>query len=152
MRVVLFQPDIALNVGAVLRTAACLDCPVDIILPTGFPFSRKALQRSGMDYVALAAMTTHSSWSAFLETRSGKRLLLLTTKGGQSAAAFEYEDGDLLVFGRESAGAPDYVHAEADHRLRLPMAGDARALNLSISVAITLTLAYQQRGRFLELE
>ncbi|MEO0411167.1 MAG: tRNA (cytidine(34)-2'-O)-methyltransferase [Pseudomonadota bacterium] len=152
MRIVLFQPDIALNVGAVIRTAACLNCPVDIILPCGFPVSRKALQRSGMDYVELAQLTTHASWDAFLDANSSARLVLMTTKGAQNAAHFNFKDGDCILFGRESAGAPPHVHARADERLRLPMFGEARALNLSISVAMTLTLAYQQRGLFLELE
>lgn len=148
MRIALFQPDIALNVGSVLRTAACLDCPVDIILPCGFPFSAKGLQRAGMDYIDKVDMRSHASWAHFMADKPAGRLMLLTSKGDQSAAKIRFEENDILLFGRESAGAPDYIHEAADERLRLPMRPDVRSLNLAISVAITVTLAYQQRNLF----
>lgn len=148
MRIALFQPDIALNVGSVLRTAACLDCPVDIILPCGFPFSAKRLQRSGMDYLEMVEYQSHKSWETYLADREPGRLVLLTSKGTHSAADAEFEPNDTLLFGRESAGAPHYVHDVADMRLRVPMRPNARSLNLSISVAITLTLAYQKQNMF----
>lgn len=151
MRVALFQPDIALNVGSVLRTAACLDCPVDIILPCGFPFSTKSLQRSGMDYVDQADYTAHPSWDDFLKARAPGRLILLTSKGDASAADAHFEDDDTLLFGRESAGAPSYVHDAVDKRLRVPMRPGVRSLNLAISVAITVTLAYQKQSLFQRL-
>lgn len=148
MRIALFQPDIALNVGSVLRTAACLNCPVDIILPCGFPFSTKSLQRSGMDYLDMVKYQAHKSWDAYLEARPKGRLMLLTSKGTQSAADTQFEATDTLLFGRESAGAPPYVHDVADKKLRVPMQPGVRSLNLSISVAITLTLAYQNLNMF----
>lgn len=151
MRVALFQPDIALNVGSVLRTAACLNCPVDIILPCGFPFSAKSLARSGMDYLDMADYTAHPSWEHFLDQRSPGRLILLTSKGDQNAAEAEFKDDDTLLFGRESAGAPEYVHNSADKRLRLPMRSGVRSLNLAISVAMVMTLAYKQRNLFKHL-
>ncbi|MEM9289380.1 MAG: TrmH family RNA methyltransferase [Pseudomonadota bacterium] len=152
MRIALFQPDIALNVGAVARTAACLNCPVDIIGPCGFPFSLKALRRSGMDYLQTAQLTSHVSWDAYRTTHAKAQIVLFTTKATQSAIDYSFQTNNILLFGRESAGAPPEVHAAVGARVRLPMQAQTRSLNLSISVAMGLTLAYQKCGLWHRLE
>jgi tRNA (cytidine/uridine-2'-O-)-methyltransferase len=83
MRLALYQPDQAGNVGTILRLAACLGTPVDIIEPCGFPWSDKALKRAGMDYAELAQVERHADWDSFAGTTTGQ-LVLLTTRGGRA--------------------------------------------------------------------
>jgi tRNA (cytidine/uridine-2'-O-)-methyltransferase len=150
MRLALFQPDIPQNVGAALRLGACLDVPVDVIEPCGFPLSGAGVRRAAMDYGALARMERHANWADFLarpERKTG-RLLLFTTKGALPLHAFTFQAGDTLLFGRESAGAPDEVHAAAEERLFIPLAPGARSLNLTVSAAIALSEALRQTNGF----
>ncbi|THD68171.1 tRNA (cytidine(34)-2'-O)-methyltransferase [Phenylobacterium sp.] len=150
MRLALFQPDIPQNLGAALRLGACLDVPVDVIEPCGFPLSDAGVRRAAMDYGALAEMKRHAGWADFLAApeRKAGRLLLFTTKGARNFHGFRFEPGDTLLFGRESAGAPDDVHAAADHRLFIPLARGARSLNLTVSAAIALSEALRQTDGF----
>lgn len=146
LRIALFQPDIPGNTGTIIRTAACLGLAVDIIAPAGFDFSDRALKRSGMDYVEMATVTRHDDWSAFLAFArdGGHRLVLFTTKGAEPYTQFEFKPGDILLFGRESAGVPDAVHEAADARLIIPMAKGRRSLNLAVSVAMATGEAVRQ--------
>lgn len=140
----LFQPDIALNVGAVLRLGACLGVPVHVIEPCGFAFSANAWRRSAMDYGELAELERHDSWQAFRSARPPGRLIALTTKGAESLWDFEFSPGDTLLIGRESAGLPDAVHAEADARVVIPMRPGARSLNMAMAAAIAVAEAGRQ--------
>ena len=123
MRLALYQPDIPQNTGTILRLAACLGVPVEVILPAGFDLSDRALRRAGLDYLEHVALTRHESWQAFEDWRraSGRpRLVLLTTRGDQAHVDFAFHINDILLLGRESAGAPAEVHAAADAQLRIP--------------------------------
>ena len=146
LRIALFQPDIPGNTGTIIRTAACLGLAVDIIAPAGFDFSDRALKRSGMDYVEMAAVTRHDDWSAFVgfAEAGDHRLVLFTTKGAEPYTQFAFRPGDILLFGRESAGVPDAVHEAADARLIIPMADGRRSLNLAVSVAMAAGEAIRQ--------
>ena len=153
MRLALFEPDIAQNTGALLRLAACLGVSVDLIEPCGFVLSDKRLRRSGMDYLDRVDLTRHSSWAAFTAQRgkdAGKipRLLLLTTRGAVDYTAFAFRADDVLLLGRESAGAPPEVHAAADARLRIPMIPEVRSLNMAMAAAMVLGEALRQTGLF----
>jgi tRNA (cytidine/uridine-2'-O-)-methyltransferase len=145
MRIALYQPEIAGNVGAVLRLAACMGVAVDIIEPTGFTFSDARLKRAGMDYIEIATMTRHGSWGEFMATNTA-RLILMTTKGEQSPYAFQFRHDDTLLFGQESAGVPADIAAHCDARLRIPIAASARSLNLSVSAGIAIAEALRQTG------
>lgn len=151
MRLALYQPDIPQNVGTLLRTAACFGVGVDVIEPCGFPFSTKALQRSGMDYLDIVNVKRHVSWEAFLEAYPKHRICLLTTKGAVSHLDTEFERQDILLLGRESKGVPEDVHARADMRVKIPMIPEARSLNVAISGAIVLSEALRQTRRFPKL-
>lgn len=150
MRLALFQPDIPQNLGAALRLGACLATPVDVIEPCGFPVSTPELRRSAMDYAEKVEIRRHDSWAAFLADpeRGNGRLLLFTTKGAQPFHEFRFAPGDTLLFGRESVGAPDEVHAAAQGRLVIPLAPGARSLNLGVSAGIALAEALRQTGGF----
>ncbi|ESX06460.1 tRNA methyltransferase [Mesorhizobium sp. LSJC268A00] len=148
LRIALYQPDIAGNTGTILRFAACLGLGVDIIEPAGFPLSDKALKRAGMDYLEMAALTRHVDWNAFEDWRKGQacRLVLLTTKAATPYTGFSFAQGDILLFGRESAGVPDPVHQAADTRLTIPMQPGTRSINVALSVAMVAGEAIRQLG------
>ena len=143
MRLALFQPDQAGNVGTVIRLAACLGVPLDVIEPCGFPFSDRALKRAGMDYAEIAAVTRHASWAAFEAQRAG-RLVLFTTRGALSLTDAAFAPGDTLLFGSESHGAPPEVHACAGLRVHIPQAAGTRSLNLAVACGIGLAEALRQ--------
>ncbi|HWJ74542.1 MAG TPA: tRNA (cytidine(34)-2'-O)-methyltransferase [Kaistia sp.] len=147
-RIVLYQPDIPHNTGAILRFAACLGLGVDLIEPAGFDLSDRGMKRAGMDYLERAALSRHLSFAAFEDLRrsTGGRIILLTTKAARSYLDFDYSPDDFLLFGRESAGVPDDVHARADHRLTVPMQPGLRSLNLAMTVAMVTGEALRQTG------
>lgn len=146
--IALFQPDIAGNTGAVLRLGACLGVGVEVIGPAGFDFSDRALRRAGMDYLEIAALTRHVDWDAFEEARrrAGGRLVLFSTKATLPYTRHAFQPGDVLLFGRESAGVPEHVHDAADRRLLIPMPGGGRSLNLAASAAMATGEAMRQLG------
>lgn len=145
MRIALFQPDIAGNVGTILRLAACFGLPVDIIEPCGFAFSERSLKRAGMDYAAQAEIVRHIDWDQFLRSRSG-RLILLSTKGDSLLTDAGFVDGDTLLLGSESAGAPDFVHDAAAKVVRIPLREGFRSLNVAVAAGIAVHEAIRQTG------
>lgn len=148
LRIALYQPDIAGNTGTILRLGACLGLAVDIIEPAGFDMSDRALKRAGMDYLEMAALTRHVDFARFEEWRrnEGRRMILFSTRAVQRYTQFAFADGDVLLFGRESAGVPDNVHDAADARLVIPMRHSARSLNLALSAAMAAGEAIRQVG------
>jgi len=144
MRLAAFQPDIAQNVGAMIRLCACMGIPFDVIEPCGFPFSLKALRRSALDYADMADITHHDSWEDFQKSRPAGRLVLLTTSGAANLWDFRFRPDDALLCGRESAGVPQSVHDTADARVMIAMPGGGRSLNVSHAAAIALAEASRQ--------
>jgi tRNA (cytidine/uridine-2'-O-)-methyltransferase len=145
VRIALFQPDIAGNVGTILRLGACLGVGIDLIEPMGFPFGTRAMARSGMDYADAVDMRRHPDWHAFLAQVTG-RIVLATTKGAVRLDEARFEPGDILLFGSEGAGVPDDVHARADMRVRVPMVAGMRSLNVAVSAGIVAAEALRQTG------
>ena len=149
-RLAIYQPDIPQNTGTMLRLAACLGVPVEIIEPASFDVSDRNLRRSGMDYLTHATIARHISWRAFEAWRQeGRgRLVLATTKGAMPYADFAYEASDIILVGRESAGVPEEVHASADARILVPMRPGMRSLNVAVTAAMILGEALRQTGSF----
>ena len=145
MRIALYQPDIAGNVGTILRLAACMGVGVDLIEPMGFAFGDRAMARAGMDYAGQVEVVRHADWAAF-EAQVRGRLVLLTTKAAAPLPAARFEPEDILLFGSEGAGVPDAVHDRADMRLFIPMQPGFRSLNVAISAAMALGEAMRQTG------
>lgn len=150
MHLALFQPDIAGNVGTIIRLAACFAVPVDIIMPCGFPASDKQLKRAAMDYADAASITRHANADAFFAARAatGSRIVLLTSQGDTALPDMRFAPGDCLLLGSESAGVPAEVHARADHRIRIPMAAGFRSLNIAVAAGIGLSEALRQTGQY----
>ena len=152
-RLALFQPDIAPNTATILRLCACLDVEAHIIEPAGFPVSDRAFRRAGMDYLDEVALVRHVSWAAFETWRAKQRLrlVLLSTRATLPYFDHAFRPDDILLFGRESAGVPDNVHAAADARLVIPMRPGLRSLNVALAAAIALGEALRQLGGFSRL-
>ena len=133
MQLALYEPDIAQNTGTILRLCACLGVAAHIIEPAGFPISDRAFRRAGMDYLDQVTLTHHGSWAAFETWRrvADLKLVLFTTRAATSYLDHSFGRDDVLLFGRESAGVPDTVHAAARHVAGTqdevgPVVGDGR--------------------------
>ena len=147
---VLYQPDIANNTGTLMRLGACIGFDVHLIHPAGFPVSPKSLARAGLDYLDHATLCEHDSWEAFeaWRHRTGRRLVLLTTKAQSSTYEICYQPDDLLMVGRESAGVPENVAAETDLQVRIPMRPGLRSINVALAAALIIGEAKRQTGGF----
>lgn len=139
----LFQPDIAGNVGTILRLAACLGLAVDLIEPMGFAWSDRKLARAGMDYADAAQVHRHVDWDSFVATRTG-RIVLFTTTAAARLPDARFAPGDSLLFGAESSGVPPHVHDRADVRVRIPLRDGLRSLNIAVAAAIGAGEALRQ--------
>ena len=146
MRLALYQPDQAGNVGTIIRLAACLGVPVDIVEPCGFPWSDKALRRAGMDYAEIAQLVRHADWDSFAASITGQRLVLMTTKGAIPLPDARFERDDILLMGSESSGVPEDVHEAAALRVRIPQVAGTRSLNIAVAAGIALAEAIGQAG------
>lgn len=148
MRIALYCPEIAGNVGAVLRTAACFGVAVDLIEPMGFAWDDKRVRRAAMDYIDAVDVTRHAGWLSFLETVGDARLVLGSTKAKASLYEFAFRPDDILLFGQESSGVPTHVRSRADAAYRIPIRAEVRSFNLAISAAIATSEALRQTGDF----
>jgi len=144
MRIALFEPEIAGNVGAVLRLGACLGAAVDLIEPMGFEWDDRRVRRTAMDYIDHVEVARHLDFDAFRATIGTRRLVLFTTKSDRSPYDYGFRADDILLFGKESAGVPTAVADACDARLRIPMRPQVRSMNLATSAALALGEALRQ--------
>jgi tRNA (cytidine/uridine-2'-O-)-methyltransferase len=147
MRLALYEPDIPQNTGTILRLAACLDLGVDLIEPLGFQLDDKRLKRAGMDYVHDMDLRRHRAFDRFLEAPHG-RIVLLTTHAKTAHVDFAFQPDDVLLLGRESAGAPRHVHDAADARVGIRLAQGMRSLNVALAAAMVVGEALRQTGGY----
>ena len=146
MRIALYQPEIAGNVGAVLRLGACFGIAVDLIEPMGFEWDDKRVRRAAMDYIDHVEAARHANFDAFRSVHKASRLVLLTTKGETALYDARFMPDDILLFGQESAGVPDSIAAQCALTVRIPIRPEVRSLNLATSAAIALGEALRQIG------
>ena len=146
MRLCLFEPEIAGNVGAVMRLSACFGVPVDLIEPMGFEWDDRRVRRTAMDYIDHVEVNRHPSFGDFQAATAG-RIILFSTKGVSSPYEFDFQSDDILLFGKESGGVPDAVAAKSDAMLRIPIRAEVRSFNLATSAAIALGEALRQTGQ-----
>jgi len=144
IEIALYQPDIPQNTGTILRTAACLGTPVHIIEPAGFQWSLKSFRRAGMDYIDQVSINRHDSYARFMTDMAERRVILATTKTNLSYCTFAFQAGDVVLFGRESAGVPDHVHEQIRQHITIPIRAQTRSLNLAVSVAMISGEALRQ--------
>ena len=136
MRIALYQPEIAQNVGSIIRLAQCFDLSVDLIHPLGFVFDSKHFKRAGMDYIEKADVRHYDDKEEFWQYAQGKRIVLFDTKGEISLYEFKFDEEDILLFGQESQGVPEDVFQGCDVTVYIPIHG--RSLNLAMSCAIAV--------------
>jgi tRNA (cytidine/uridine-2'-O-)-methyltransferase len=144
MALALYQPEIPQNVGAAIRLCACLGLELLIIEPCGFPWDEKKIRQSALDYMTKINLQRFSSWQSFLDFAQQRRIVLMTTKAALPYTDFTFQPGDILLAGRESSGAPDFVHARADGRIVIPMNEGLRSLNVINAVAMITGEALRQ--------
>ena len=150
IEIALFQPDIAGNVGTILRMSACFGVRCHIIEPCGFAFGERALKRAGMDYLASSDYLRHADWEKFsgwVETED-RKIALMTAKGSTPLPQGKFSDDDIILMGSEAAGAPDYVHDIASTRVHIPMRSGFRSLNVAVAAGIALGEALRQTDQY----
>ena len=143
-KIALFEPDIPQNTAAIIRTCACLGAKLEIIEPCGFLLEDKRFKRVVMDYMDEKEIRYYESSNQFFNEKKNQRIILMTTKASSLYTKFKFEKNDTILFGRESAGVPQYVHKMVKDRLKIPMKNDKRSLNISSSVAIILAECLKQ--------
>ena len=143
-KIALFEPDIPQNTAAIIRTCACLGAKLEIIEPCGFLLNDKRFKRVVMDYMDEKEIKFYESSDQFFDEKKNQRIILMTTKASSSYTKFKFKKNDTILFGRESAGVPQYVHRMINDRLNIPMKNNKRSLNLSSSVAIILAECLKQ--------
>jgi tRNA (cytidine/uridine-2'-O-)-methyltransferase len=144
MRIALYEPEIAGNVGAVLRLGACLGVPVDLIEPMGFAWNDARVRRTAMDYIDHVEVTRHNGFAACRNTLGDARLILFTTKAERSLYDAQFEPNDILLFGRESAGVPAEIADACDLKLKIPTVPGVRSMNLAMAAGIAASEALRQ--------
>ena len=148
INIVLYKPDIPQNTAAIVRLSACLNLKLHIIEPCGFNLDDSRFKRVAMDYISLSHMVRYPSFETFISKNSKSRIVLMTTKSKKNYHHFKFKKNDFLLFGRESAGVPDEIHKKIKDRLKVPLSGKARSLNVAMTVAIVATEALKQNNFF----
>ena len=147
MKIVFYQPDIAANLAAMIRTAACLDLEIHIIEPCGFVFDMQKIKRVAMDYIDFVKIIRHNSFEDFYQkeiVENKSRLVLLTTKSKLSYYDFKFQNNDILMLGRESAGVPQEVADLCHHQITILMQNNMRSLNVGVAATLVFGESLRQ--------
>ena len=149
IHIVLVEPEIPPNTGNIARSCAATGAALHLVKPLGFSIDDKSLKRAGLDYWPYVDVTVHESLDEFMKEYEGSRMFLATTKGGSIYTDVKFQDGDMILFGKETAGLPrDFIEEHKESAIRIPMSKDTRlrSLNLSNSANIILFEALRQLG------
>jgi tRNA (cytidine/uridine-2'-O-)-methyltransferase len=148
INIVLYKPDIPQNTAAIVRLSACLNIKIHIIEPCGFNLDDSRFKRVAMDYVNLSEIIRYPDFEIFKEINKKFRIILMTTKSNKFYHRFKFKKNDFLLFGRESAGVPSEIHEKIKDKLKVPLSGKARSLNVAMVVAIVASEALKQNNFF----
>lgn len=147
INIVLVEPEIPMNTGNIARTCAATRSRLHLVKPLGFDISDKAVKRAGLDYWPMVDLRVYEDLDHFFAENPNAKLWLATTKAPRNYTQASFEDGCYLVFGKETAGLPQWFRqAHRDRCIRIPMRPDARSLNLANSVAVLTYEALRQLG------
>lgn len=145
LNIVLVEPEIPMNTGNIARTCAATRSRLHLVKPLGFDISDRAVKRAGLDYWPMVDLRVYENLDHFLAENPGAQLWLATTKAPRDYTQAQFQDGCYLVFGKETAGLPQWFREEHRERcIRIPMRPDARSLNLANSVAVIAYEALRQ--------
>ena len=148
INIALYKPDIPQNTAAIVRLSACLNLKIHIIEPCGFNLDDSRFKRVAMDYVKLSKIIRYPDFEVFLLWNIKSRIVLITTKSKKFYQHFKFKKNDFLLFGRESAGVPSEIHKKIKDKLKVPLSGKARSLNVAATVAIVASEALRQNNFF----
>ena len=148
INITLYKPDIPQNTAAIVRLAACLNLKIHIIEPCGFNLNDSRFKRVVMDYINLTKIVRYQNFEEFIEKNSKSKIILLTTKAKKSYHKHQFKKNDFLFFGRESAGVPSKIHDIIEEKLKVPLSGSSRSLNVAMTVAIVASEALKQNNFF----
>ncbi len=147
LNIVLVEPEIPHNTGAIARTCACTGARLHLVKPLGFDISDKAVRRCGLDYWYLVDISVYENLDEYFAKNGDKGLWLATTKAPRACHEADFSGDVTLMFGRETAGLPEWLREKyRDRCVRIPMISQARSLNLSNSAAILAYEALRQQG------
>ncbi|MGI5977628.1 MAG: tRNA (cytidine(34)-2'-O)-methyltransferase [Candidatus Limivicinus sp.] len=145
--IVLVEPEIPFNTGAIARTCACTGARLHLVKPLGFDISDRAVKRCGLDYWHLVDISVYENIDEYFSRNGDSNLFLATTKAPRPYSEADFSGGAVLMFGKETAGLPEWLREKyRDRCIRIPMISDARSLNLSNSAAILAYEALRQQG------
>jgi len=149
--IVLCQPEIPHNTGAIGRTCLMTNSALHLIHPLGFFLDEKSLKRSGLDYWHKLDVNEYLNFADFLDKNPNANLYLAESGDGKYYTDIDFKPGDYIMFGSETTGIPQNILHECKNRIiKIPMTGLERSLNLSVSVGIVLYEALRQNN-FVEL-
>ena len=146
MHIALYKPDIPQNTAAIIRLSACLNLKLHIIEPCGFNLNDPRFKRVVMDYLDLSKIFKYEDYDIFKRKNFKSRIILMTTKSKKPYHKFKFKKDDMLLFGRESAGVPDFLHKKIKNRLKIPINKKTRSLNVAMTVAIVASEALRQNN------
>lgn len=144
VQIALYQPDIPQNVGAMMRLCACMNTPLHIIEPCGFPWDERKFKRAAMDYLTHVNVIRHSSWQKFQQETVQNRIILMTTHANTPFVDFKFQKNDILLAGSESRGAPEDIHETTAARIGIPMHAGLRSLNIVNATSMIVGEALRQ--------
>ena len=146
--IALYKPDIPQNTASILRLCACFGLKTHIIEPCGFNLSDSRFKRVIMDYINQNSMIRYESFKDLLNKNKKSRVILMSTKAEKSLFKFKFKKTDIILFGRESKGVPEYMHKEIKNKLKIPISSKTRSLNVATSASITAAEALRQTKIF----
>ena len=146
MHIALYKPDIPQNTAAIIRLCSCLDLKLHIIEPCGFSLNDSRFKRVVMDYIGFSKIFRYEDYDIFIKRNSKSRIILMTTKSKKSYHKFKFKKSDILLFGRESAGVPEFLHKTIKNKLKIPISKKTRSLNVAMTVAIVAAEALRQNN------
>ena len=146
MHIALYKPDIPQNTAAIIRLSSCLDLKLHIVEPCGFSLNDSRFKRIVMDYIGFSKIFRYEDYNIFIKKNSKSRIILMTTKAKQAYNKFKFKKNDMLLFGRESAGVPEFLHKTIKNKLKIPISKKTRSLNVAMSVAIVASEALRQNN------
>jgi tRNA (cytidine/uridine-2'-O-)-methyltransferase len=145
LHIVLVEPEIPANTGNIARTCAATGAHLHLVGPLGFSLADRYLKRAGLDYWPSVQLNTYDNFSALQEALAGRRFYLVETVASQWYTNVSYQDEDVLVFGKETKGLSAAILEQYPNtRIRLPMTGNVRSLNLANAVAVVTYEAFRQ--------
>ena len=146
--IALYKPDIPQNTASILRLCACFGLKMHIIEPCGFNLNDTRFKRVIMDYINQSSIIRYESFKELLNKNKKSRVILMSTKSKKTLFKFKFEKTDIILFGKESKGVPEYIHKEIKNKLKIPISNKTRSLNVAISASITAAEALRQTKIF----